>query len=193
MSLGDIMDEIRIKYSASHYGKWILIFILAVFPVTTIALGILGLYLNSGAIIQALSALFIIFFIIMLLDTIKKLILLIFRQEAMVLKEDVFVDKFSRYRPLSISWDDVCEFKIKNWVDQELCDRYTLHITYKNLDKYKEHKDIIKANKNYILGQKLKVEIEMGELALRVKDYDILEKYYYIVKNIEHLDKNGRV
>lgn len=185
------MDEIRIKFSASHYGKWIIIFILVVFPITTIALGILGIYLNHGAIIQALFVMFFLFFVIMFLVTIKKFILLIFRQEAMVLKEEVFVDKFSRYRPLCISWDDVCEFKIEKWEDQELYDRYTLHITYSNLDKYKERKDIIKANKNYVLGQKLKVEIEMEELAYRIKDYDILKKYYYIVKNIEHLDKKG--
>lgn len=185
------MEELSINFSALHYFKRLLIFVFAIFPAFTIGFAILGYLLEKGGIFQWVIVLFFFFFVFMVLNALKNVILLIFRQEAMVLKEDVFVDKFSRYRPLSISWGDVCEFKIKKWVDQELCDRYTLHITYKNLDKYKKHKDIIKANKNYILGQKLKVEIEMGELALRVKDYDILEKYYYIVKHKGYLDKMG--
>ena len=189
--MGDIMEELSINFSALHYFKRLLLFVFALFPAFTIGFAILGNLLEKGGIFQWVIVLFFFFFVLMVLNALKNVILLIFRQEAMVLKEDVFVDKFSRYRPLSISWDDVCEFKIKKWVDQELCDRYTLHIKYKNLDKYKDIKTINKVNKNYNVGDIAEVELDLANLSCSTNDYEILEKYYYIVKHKGYLDKMG--
>ena len=164
------MEELSINFSALHYFKRLLLFVFAVFPAFTIGFAILGSLVEKGGIFQWVIVLFFFFFVFM------------------VLKENVFVDKFSKYKPISISWDDVDEFKIKKTQDQELRDVYTLHIKYKNLDKYKDIKTINKVNKNYNVGDIVEVELDLANISYRVKDYEILEKYYYIAKHVE-LDK----
>lgn len=62
-------------------------------------------------------------------------------------------------------------------------DVYTLHIKYKNLDKYKDIKTINKVNKYYNAGDTVEVELDLANLSYRANDYEILEKYYYIVKH----------
>lgn len=184
------MEEISINFSAMHYFKRLLIFVFAVFPAFTIGFAILGSLVEKGGIFQVIIVLFFFFFVFIVLNALKNVILLIFREEALVLKERVFVDKFSKYKPISISWDDIDEFIIKKTQDQELMDVYTLYIKYKNLDKYKDIKAINKVNKNYTVGDIVEVELDLANISCRVKDYEILEKYYYIVKHKGYLDKN---
>lgn len=185
------MGELSINFSALHYFKRLLLFVFAIFPAFTIGFAILGNLLEKGGIFQWVIVLFFFFFVFMVLNALKNVILLIFREEALVLKENVFVDKFSKYKPISISWDDVYEFKIKKTQDQELMDVYTLHIKYKNLDKYKDIKVINKVNKNYNAGDTVEVELDLANISYRANDYEILEKYYYIVKHKGYLDKMG--
>ena len=185
------MEELSINFSAMHYVKRLLIFVFAVFPAFTIGLAILGSLVEKGDIFQWVIVLFFFFFVLIVLNALKNVILLIFREEAMVLKENVFVDKFSKYKTISISWDDVDEFRIKKTVDQELMDVYTLHIKYKNLDKYKDIKTINKVNKYYNARDTVEVELDLANISYRISDYEILEKYYYIVKHKGYLDKMG--
>lgn len=182
------MEELSINFSALHYFKRLLLFVFAIFPAFTIGFAILGGLVEKGSVFQWIIVLFFFFFVFMVLNALKNVILLIFREEALVLKENVFVDKFSKYKPISISWDDVDEFKIKKTQNQRLMDVYTLHIKYKNLDKYKDIKTINKVNKNYNVGDIVEVELDLANISYRVKDYEILEKYYYIAKYVE-LDK----
>ena len=70
-------------------------------------------------------------------------------------------------------------------------DVYTLHIKYKNLDKYKDIKTINKVNKYYNAGDTVEVELDLANISYRISDYEILEKYYYIVKHKGYLDKMG--
>lgn len=185
------MEELSIKFSALHYFKRLLLFVFAIFPAFTIGFAILGSLVEKGGIFQWIIVLFFFFFVFMVLNALKNVILLIFREEALVLKENVFVDKFSKYKPISISWDDVDEFKIKKTQNQELMDVYTLHIKYKNLDKYKDIKVINKVNKYYNAGDTVEVELDLANISYRANDYEILEKYYYIVKHKGYLDKMG--